>query len=344
VNHSSLDKNTKVSIVIPTYNRLEKLKSVLRGLENQTCSGDEFEVLVVSDGSMDGTDAYLRTANPSFHLRAFFQSNEGPAAARNLGVSQAVGEIVLFVDDDVFPLPALVEEHLSFHAVYGDMAVVIGPMLAPPDFELSPWVRWEADKLAEQYQAMSANRWAPTARQFYTGNTSIARHHLVESGGFNPAFRRAEDVELAYRLAERGLKFIFNPNAAGFHYAERSFNAWLASSYTYGRNDVIFTRQRGQAWLLPTVLEEYHRRHFLVRVLVSICLSRPVLSNAVLTLFRQVALLGGKFHPGSISSFACSGIFHLRYYEGIADQLGCRKTFFQSAANAQLWANEDVFV
>ena len=324
----------KLSIVIPTYNRLGQLKRVLEGLENQTCPGKEFEVLVVSDGSRDGTEAYLRSAKTDFHLRAFFQPNQGAAAARNFGVAQAVGEIVLFIDDDVFPLPQLAAEHLRFHAAYGDSAVVIGPMLAPPDFEMSPWVRWEADRLAEQYQDMLNGKWAPTARQFYTGNSSIARHHLIESGGFDPSFRRAEDVELAYRLAGRGLKFFFNPRAAGHHYADRSFTAWLATPYAYGRNDVIFSQQKGQVWLLPAILKEYHQRHILIRALISACLSRPVLNKAVLGTGKQIALLGEKLHMALISSHAYSGLFNLRYYEGIADQLGGRKAFFGEVRNA----------
>lgn len=324
----------KLSIVIPTYNRLRQLERVLLGLENQTCPGDEFEVLVVSDGSNDGTEFYLQAAKPSFHLRTFNQPNQGAAAARNLGIAQAAGDIVLFIDDDVFPVPALIEEHLRFHALYGDCAVVIGPMLAPPDFKLSPWVRWEADRLAEQYQDMVTRRWAPTPRQFYTGNSSIARHHLIESGGFDPYFRRAEDVELAYRLAARGLKFFFNPHAAGYHYAERSFAAWLATPYAYGRNDVIFTRQGGQTWLLPTLFKEYQQRHILIRLLVSACLSRPVLSKAVMTAGKRIALLGEKLHQVLISSHVCSGMFNLRYYEGIADQLGGRRAFFGEMASA----------
>ena len=328
----------KVSVIIPTYNRLGQLRRVLEGLEKQSYPRDGFEVLIISDGSTDGTEDYLRVASPSFHLRAFSQPNQGAAAARNLGITQATEEIVLFIDDDVFPFPDLIAEHLHSHETLGNYAVVIGPMLAPPDFQLSPWVRWEADQLAEQYRDMSDGRWSPTARQFYTGNTSIARHHLVESGGFDPAFRRAEDVELAYRLANRGLKFFFNPRAAGYLYAARSFAAWLSTPYDYGRNDVVFSRQKGQAWLLPAVLREYLGRHTQIHALVSICLSQPILSKTFLTVSKQIVLLGEKFPLGPISSLACSSMFNLRYYEGIADGLGGRQAFFRAVDKAGLAA------
>jgi GT2 family glycosyltransferase len=323
----------RISVIIPTYNRLGQLKKVLSGLGEQTYPRDEFEVLVISDGSSDGTNAYLSRVNYNFHLRAFFQSNQGAAAARNLGVAFAMGEIVLFIDDDVFPLPELIDEHLRYHATYGDNAVIIGPMLAPHDFDMSPWVRWESERLAEQYRDMSAGKWAPTARQFYTGNSSVARHQLIKSGGFDPSFRRAEDIELAYRLASQGLNFYFNPHAVVYHYAIRSFSSWIATPYSYGQNDVIFWRQKGQAWLLQMLLSEFQQRHVLIRLLISLCLSRPTMSNAVLDLFRRIALLGDKLNLHKISSLACGGMFNLQHYQGIADQLGGRQAFFEQDTN-----------
>jgi GT2 family glycosyltransferase len=318
----------KISIIIPSYNRLEQLKKVLQGLEKQSCPCDEFEVLVISDGSTDGTDEFLQAGTPCLQLRAFFQPNQGVAAARNLGIDQATGEIILFLDDDVFPLPGLIEEHLRFHDLHGDRAVVIGPMLAPPDYEPSPWVRWETEKLVEQYDAMTTGKWAPTARQFYTGNTSLARRHLVEIGGFNPTFRRAEDVELAYRLAQRGLKFFFNPRAAGYHYAARSFSSWLAIPYAYGRNTIVFSRQAGQDWLVATLFKEYQYRHPLIQMLTRLCLDRPGITAVVTTALAHAIRGGHRLKMKSLPKLACGALFNLRFYQGVADELEGRKAFF----------------
>lgn len=319
----------KLSIIIPTHNRLEQLKKVLQGLEKQTWPCNEFEVLVVSDGSTDGTDGFLRTAITTLHLRALFQPNQGAAAARNLGIAQAVGEIVLFLDDDVVPLPELIDEHLRFHSLYGDSAIVIGPMLAPPDYEPSPWVRWELEKLAEQYHEMSTGQWAPTARQFYTGNTSLARRHLVDSGGFDPTFRRAEDVELAYRLAQRGLKFFFNPRAAGHHYAIRSFKSWLSIPYTYGRNDVVFSRQGGQTWLVTKTFREFWARPALIRALTHLCLDRPRVTAVATAILTHIIQAGHRLKLKRLSQMACGALFNLRFYQGTADELEGRNVFFR---------------
>jgi len=92
-----------ISVVIPTYNRLDSLKRVLVGLTNQLFSNTKFEVVVVSDGAEDGTNDYLNSLKTSFSLRPIFQKNAGVAAARNAGIRAASGDLILFLDDDVLP-------------------------------------------------------------------------------------------------------------------------------------------------------------------------------------------------------------------------------------------------
>ena len=241
------------SVVVPTYNRLGRLRHVIAALEQQAYPSDAYEVIVISDGSTDGTDAYLETLRSTMRLRWLTQANQGPAAARNAGIQKAVGEFIVFIDDDVVPEPQLLEEHARSHHEAGRDVVVLGPLLTPEGFEMAPWVRWEQEMLMKQYRALLRGDWAATARQFYTGNASLRRNHILAAGGFDEGFRRAEDVELAYRLANNGLEFVFNIQAAGMHFADRSYRAWLDAAYTYGRNDVIFARDRNQKWLLPTI-------------------------------------------------------------------------------------------
>ncbi|HEU5011276.1 MAG TPA: exopolysaccharide biosynthesis glycosyltransferase EpsD [Roseiflexaceae bacterium] len=326
----------QVSIVIPTFNRLPRLKRVLAALHKQTVAPEEFEVIVVSDGSTDGTDAYLRSVQTPLRLVPVLQPNRGVAAARNAGVAQAQGELIVFLDDDVVPAPDLISEHLQLHAAHGENMVVLGPMLTPDDAALQPWVQWEQAMLIKNYAAMQQGRWSPTPRQFYTGNASLARQHIVEAGGFNEAFRRAEDVELAYRLAARGLRFVFHAEAIGYHYAERSFGSWLATPYAYGRNDVLFAREGGQSWLLPVVFEEIHYRKKLIQWLVRHCLDRPLASAAVVTALRWLAAIGAYSGWDKLPQHAYSGIFNLRYYQGVADELGGRAAFFHEMRRAKL--------
>ena len=213
---------TSVSIIIPTYNRLARLKQVIAAVERQTYPLGNMEVIIVSDGSTDGTHEYLASIQTPLDLRFIAQPNSGPAAARNNGFRSAHSEYVIFIDDDVVPSPQLVAEHMRLHATRPNL-VVLGPMLNPPDFTHSPWVAWEQAMLEKQYAAMRRGDWTATARQFYTGNTSLPRLVLISSGGFDERFRRAEDIELAYRIEKLGVEFCFTMAAVSYHYAERSF-------------------------------------------------------------------------------------------------------------------------
>ena len=322
---------SKVSIVLPTYNRLSQLQKVLTGLEAQTLPPTAFEVLVVSDGSTDGTDEFLRAYATPLNLRLFVQHNQGAATARNLGIKMAQGEIIVFLDDDVVPEPQLLAEHIATHQRQATDVVVLGPMLTPEDVTLKPWVHWEQAMLYKQYADIAAERWQPTARQFYTGNASVARRYLLATGGFDTSLRRAEDVELAYRLADRGLTFVFNPDAIGYHYADRSFASWQQTPTMYGRNDVIFARDRNQRWLLALVMQEFHRRHAFIKALTQLCLSRRTLSTLFIHGLRRAAGVSNALHLGRLSQRAYSGIFNLCYYQGMADELGGRDVFFQLA-------------
>ena len=175
----------------------------------------------------------------------------------------------------------------------------------------------------------------PHLASFTTGNTSLRRDHVVKAGGFDAKFRRAEDIELAFRLDAFGLKFIFNPKAIGYHYAERSFQSWIAIPYAYGQNDVIFTEERGQHWLLPTVFREYHFRRLLIRMMTRLCLDRPTISNPTMELLRRTAILFHNLGLDIASRFACSGLWNLRQYQGVTDQIGGRKAFFAGVARAR---------
>jgi glycosyltransferase involved in cell wall biosynthesis len=318
----------EISIVIPTCNRKASLQRVLAALQQQTVEPSRFEVVVVSDGSTDGTAEWLldMQKDAALALRVLVQENQGVASARNRGYQAAASDLILFLDDDVVPGQVLLWEHLAFQP---RDAIVMGPMLTPEGTQLEPWVLWEQRMLEKQYGDMLAGRWSPTARQFYTGNTSLHRRYLEQAGGFDPAFRRAEDVELAYRLHDLGCRFAFNPRAVGFHYARRSFAAWNAIATAYGRNDVVMTRTKGQGWLLPTIMQEYRLRNWMVRALTWLCLGRPRLIQMSTALLGRMALAGSRLSIEAIPRAAYSGIFNLRHYQGIADALGGRAEFWK---------------
>ncbi|MGE0766682.1 MAG: glycosyltransferase family 2 protein [Hyphomicrobiaceae bacterium] len=311
-----------ISIVIPTFNRLDRLKRVLGAVSRQDFAARSYEVIVVSDGSSDGTNEYLASQSDLAQLKPMYQPNRGPAAARNSGITAAQGALIVFIDDDVIPIPTLLTEHVQSHRNSPRDIAVIGPLLTPAEFKLSPWVNWEQEMLVKQYSAMQRGDWNATPRQFYTGNASIRRDVLLAAGGFDETFRRAEDVELAYRLAERGVEFVFNASAIGWHYAERSFRSWSDAAYAYGRNDAVFARDRNQAWLLSVIRQEFSARRLPLRQLIKSCLNRPFVSAGAQAGMRGLAGIAGLLGLSPIEVAAYSGIFGIRYYQGFVDEIG----------------------
>lgn len=321
-----------VSVVAPTFNRRESLLRLLAGLARQTYPADQFEVVVVDDGSTDGTAGRLRTLTLPYRLTVLTQSNQGPAVARNLGVERARGALIVFLDDDVAPSPGVLAEHVASHHGRSDL-VVMGPMLPPGDWPRPAWIRWEEEHLVQQYRAMEAGDYAPTPRQFFSGNASLFRERFLEAGGFDPEFRRAEDLELAFRLSARGAGFVFNARAEVLHYAARSFESWRRVPYQYGRYEVAMHRDKGHS-SLHNATREFHFRHPLNRLLARVCVGRPPLLTVVEGGLRGTVYVTDRLHARRAAIFALSAIFNLRYWQGVADELGGREQVWRSVAAA----------
>lgn len=309
-----------VSIVVPTYNRRTSLQRLLRALGEQAVAATRFEVVIVDDGSTDGTIETVRAMALPYDCLVIEQAHQGPAAARNLGVARAHGRLVLFLDDDVVPHAGLLARHVAAHLAH-QHAVVIGPMRPPRDWVRPAWVRWEEDLLQIQYRELVAGKYPCTPRQFYTANASLPRDLFLRAGGFDPSFRRAEDVEFAFRLRDLGARFIFEPQAEVMHYASRSFAAWSQTPYQYGRYDVLMERQKGHETLACAAVE-FHQRHPFTRTLVHLCLGRPRLSHQVVPLLGAGARLAEGLRCRPVANAILSGAFNLRYWQGVSDELG----------------------
>ena len=309
-----------VSVIMPTHQRRASLGRALAKLGTQVYPRDRLEVLVICDGGTDGSAEMARRLNFPFELRVFEQPNRGPAAARNLGIEHARGPLALFLDDDVLAAPFLVAEHAITHSA-AEHAVVIGPLLPQANAQ-TPWVRWEAAGLHEQYRAMQAEEWTPTPRQFYTGNASVRLNHLRRAGGFDTRFKRAEDVELAFRLLTMGLHFVFHPAAAAVHIADRSFSSWLGAAYDYGRNDVRLGAALGTLGMTGVAAAEFRTRHPFTRRLVRWGLRHPRAERPLVGSARALIEAAEFIGLSRVAEIACGAIFNLCYWYGASELLG----------------------
>ncbi len=314
-----------LSVIIPTYNRKDSLRRTLDGLARQTYPVDCFEAVVVSDGSTDGTETALAdyAQTSPFCLRPFTQANAGPARARNRGIDEARGDVVVFLDDDVEPAPDFLARHASHHQDDGQ-TVVIAPMLPDPALRWREpvWIGWEHAMLEKQYTAWRTGEWAGCGpNHFYSGNASVRREHLRAVGGFDEQFPRQEDVELAVRLErERAVRFVFDPEARGTHRPLRRWQSWLAVPDAYGELDVVRARRGDTPW--ETVRHGYQGRNGLTRCLARLVLTVPALSAPVRGLLRLAAHVAYRLHRSGPAFAALSAVYNLRYLEAARREIG----------------------
>ncbi len=316
-----------LSIVIPTYNRRASLQVTLEGLARQDYPASQFEVLVVSDGSTDGTDDFVRrsAARAPYDLTLLTQSNAGPARARNRGIDAAQGEIIVFLDDDVEPLRGFLAAHARHHEG-SENTIVIGPLSPDPHLARRepPWIAWEHAMLQKQYVGWATGFFTEvTPGNFYSGNASVRRAQLLAVGGYDEAFTRQEDVELACRL-ERQFRpdFVFDPEADALHRPQRSYAGWLAVPLAYGRLDVVRARRGDAPWAV--VREGYHARRRATQRLARLTWASPCVAAPLRGLLRGAAVAAYRLGHARSSFAALSVIYNLRYLDGAASEMGRR--------------------
>jgi glycosyltransferase involved in cell wall biosynthesis len=213
--------SSEISVVIPTHNRLEVLVEVLQALENQE-GAPPFEVVVVDDGSSDGTGEWLRSRAASFRLdlRVMSQENRGPAAARNTGVAVAAGHWVAFLGDDTVPAAGWVAAHREAHRQRGDdpHRVVLGYTAWHTRMQLTPFLTYINEHGLQFGYALIQDRENVPFNFFYTSNLSLPRELLLaEPFDLRFPYPAWEDIEVSYRLQRRGVRMAYEPSARVAH-------------------------------------------------------------------------------------------------------------------------------
>lgn len=113
----------QISVIIPTFNKIERLKLVMKSFEYQTETPEAFELILVDDGSTDGTDQFAAGLKMHYEMRYIRQKNSGRSHARNTGIRASNGDIILFCDDDCIVSKEFVKSHRNTHSRYGNSVV-----------------------------------------------------------------------------------------------------------------------------------------------------------------------------------------------------------------------------
>ncbi|MFA6982014.1 MAG: glycosyltransferase family 2 protein, partial [Patescibacteria group bacterium] len=187
---SDLKNYPKVSVIIPTYNRCDVLQRSLGLLFDQDYPKDKIEICVIDDGSTDETKQVIESIKVPTGIKLVYLANvhKGPAAARNKGILQASGSVVLIINDDTFATRTLISEHVKFHNQFPtDNFAVLGLIAWDKDIPTTAFMKWLEHKgpLFSYYriQGIYAN-W----RHAWTCNISYKRDFLIKEGLFDEDF------------------------------------------------------------------------------------------------------------------------------------------------------------
>lgn len=238
-----------LTVVIPTYNRRELLEGAVRSLRAQSHARDRYEIIIVSDGSTDGTDeryaAPLR--QPATRLLRREKDGFGLAAARNLGVREAAGSLVLFLDDDMIADPGLVATHIETHARFDDSVAVCGRVEPADDVPSTPFCRLILSEVCHGFRDDVERARFISFESAFSWQTSFKAETLRGCGGYDESFRRYgwEDIDFAYRASRQGVRFFYEPAALSRHrdrrdtlaaHGERLRNASHAAHHLFRRH------------------------------------------------------------------------------------------------------------
>ena len=232
-------------MIIASHNRCAILCETLDRLQAQM-QDVEAEIIVVDDGSTDATRDVIgrRAAQSNFPLTLIEQPASGPGAARNRGLAAARAPVCVFIDDDCWPEPGFLSRHRDFHQRRPEQdAALRGRVELAPEPAPSPFMRWLAGLHLGEGPANAENA---GGEHFFTGNVSAKTEFLLSVGGFDESFTLVahEDIELGMRLAERGMRLVYDPDALVYHYQPTDLPSTIA-------------RMHGVGWSHARIAERY---------------------------------------------------------------------------------------
>jgi glycosyltransferase involved in cell wall biosynthesis len=226
------------------------LRDTLNSLARQIYPRDCYEVIVVDDGSTDGTDEVVKEEYP-FTLRYFWQSNQGDAAARNLGAQQSKADILVFVDDDILVEPGYLAHLIHAHDTRGNKIVVGTWNFWPAD--VTPLSRAIYPSLDLDHSNSITNL---PFRDVYSNNMSIWRDDFFKIGMMKGLFFSGSsmwcDLEFSYRAYRQGFEFLRSNKAICWHrdYAVRFLSDYKKRMETASYRAVVLFQ------LYPELLSE----------------------------------------------------------------------------------------
>lgn len=232
----------QLSVVMATYNRRKLLPRTIESIIKQDLSPNCFELVIVVDGSTDGTTEYLKSLRLEFAIRIIEQHNQGLAVALNRGISASRGDLVLLVDDDLILHSSNFRTHLEAHSGNGPL-VVHGPVYVAnesADSFATDWIREGVDEEIRRWE--SGWSWPDDAN--IDPNYSVPRGALLDSGGYDENFKWRQNCEFGIRLVKMGLRIVYEPKAIAHHVYSKTTQEFLEIQVrSWGREEILLLQK-----------------------------------------------------------------------------------------------------
>lgn len=208
-----------ISIIVPSHNSEKTIEGLIRSLLNQDYKG-KYEIIVV-DSSTDKTPEIIS----KFPVKLIRQKPKGPGAARNLGVKNAKGEIIAFIDADCIAPKNWLKNLLNPFS--GKDVMVVSGTYRTKNREslMARFAGYEIEQRHERMKNLETIDWVGSF------NCAYRKNIFLNFGGFNSKFIQSEDGELSYRISEAGHKIKFNPSAFVYHYHPDSLIKFLKQKF-----------------------------------------------------------------------------------------------------------------
>ncbi len=323
----------KISVIIPTFNRLDILKQTLQSYNNQSLNSSYFEMIIINDGSSDGTYQFLQSCSDLFkyNITTIHQENSGPNAARERGVKIAKGDILLITGDDMVPSANFLQEHLLSHSKYHlDNYAVLGFIDWHKDIKVDNFMRYITKEGGEQFgfDFIKDGEFV-NYPLFYTSNISLKRNfikdldYIFDKDFTYPAY---DDIELGFRLSLKGMKIFYNKKAVVYHHHSINIKSFCNREYNAGKMAWVFINKQpaeilGKKTFLKTVNEydSYSNKDFQNRL----TLAAKELNRVDFNLFKGI-VSQGKEISSELQNMATSvfqNMIFTHFAQGIYDAL-----------------------
>jgi len=310
-------ESLNVSIVIPTRDRATSLAMTLNALHTLLVPDEiTLQVVIVMDGCTDNSAEIFNHWQSEFQHPAIAVRTDGlgAAGARNVGLTHATGDLIGFIDDDVIPEPSWLTVHLDCHLQSSEPLVSIGAMSLPQDVRLPPWNEWEVQSLRQRYQELASDNAQAGPTDLYTANAMMPRNALEEAGGFDANLRRAEDVDLGFRLADAGLKFTFVTDASVAHYPIRTLQNWKNIPIAYAQSHFDMQTDRNVEEITQLGSPQLSNMHPITKIAVRIFARNKIASNIYCAVAQAIGSLAYSARLRSISYAAFSSVYNVLYF------------------------------